>query len=385
MLPNYPLACLALADGSIFKGYSIGYSSHTSGEVVFNTCITGYQEVLTDLSYSGQIVTFTYPHIGNTGINLQDLESKTVNVKGLVIKNLPVNYSNFRAHQDLISYLKDNKIVAIAGIDTRRLTNLLRNNGAQNGVIVNADNIDQAHKLIAQCPNLNGADLAKEVSTTQSYTWNQGEWCLEKGFSNLNLNADKPAHHVVVIDFGVKSNILRMLVERGCSVTVVPAQTSFAELQNLNPNGVLLSNGPGDPQACTYAINLAIELIKYKMPTFGICLGHQILGLAAGAKTLKMKFGHHGSNHPVKNLLNSKVAITSQNHGFAISLDNLPENLEPTHVSLFDGSLQGFKLKDSPCFGFQGHPEASPGPSDINYLFDVFINSMQNQSQKVLS
>lgn len=373
MLPDYPLATLALADGTLFHGYAIGDAGCSIGEVVFNTSLTGYQEILTDPSYAQQIVTLTYPHIGNTGINIEDIESNKVYLSGLIIKNLPVEYSNFRANESLSSYLKKNKIVAIAGIDTRKLTKILRQKGAQSGAIAVGENADKiALDALSNFKGLLGADLAIEVSTKQSYPWIEGEWELGQGFAK---NPSKK-YNVVAIDFGIKTNILRMLAQRGCNLTVVSANITFDEIVKLNPDGVFLSNGPGDPDACTYAIQTTKELIKNKIPTFGICLGHQILALASGAKTVKMKFGHHGSNHPVKELSTNKVSITAQNHGFAVDLQTLPSNVIPTHISLFDDSLQGIELTDAPAFGFQGHPEASPGPHDLADLFDRFIDLM---------
>lgn len=372
-------AILALADGTVFRGVSIGASGHTTGEVVFNTSITGYQEILTDPSYSRQIVTLTYPHIGNVGVNPEDVESSQVHAAGLIIRDLPLMASNFRSTQSLSDYLKAENIVAIANIDTRKLTRLLREKGAMAGAIVvgergAAPNITVAQELAASFPGLAGMDLAKVVSTRQSYPWHEGEWRLGQGFSRQ----EQSRFHVVAFDFGVKRNILRMLAERGCKITVVPAQTALDEVLALNPDGIFLSNGPGDPEPCTYAIENARALIERGIPTFGICLGHQIMALASGAKTLKMKFGHHGGNHPVQDVDSGQVLITSQNHGFAVDADSLPANCRVTHVSLFDGSLQGFARTDKPAFCFQGHPEASPGPHDIAYLFDRFIQLMQS-------
>ncbi|MFZ6730556.1 glutamine-hydrolyzing carbamoyl-phosphate synthase small subunit [Undibacterium sp. Ji42W] len=365
-------AILALADGSIFTGYSIGAAGQTTGEVVFNTSMTGYQEILTDPSYSAQIVTLTYPHIGNTGINAEDVESDKIHAAGLIIKDLPLLVSNFRSEQSLSDYLKSQNIVAIAGIDTRKLTRILREKGAQGGAILVGADAEKAIALAKSFPGLSGMDLAKVVSAKQAYDWTETEWVLGQGYGQLQ----NPKFHVVAFDFGVKRNILRMLAERGCKVTVLPAQSSAADVLALNPDGVFLSNGPGDPEPCDYAIAAAKELIEKGVPTFGICLGHQIMALASGAKTLKMKFGHHGANHPVQDLETKQVLITSQNHGFAVDAATLPANCRVTHVSLFDGSLQGFARTDKPAFCFQGHPEASPGPHDIAYLFDRFTAMM---------
>ncbi|MBC3886178.1 glutamine-hydrolyzing carbamoyl-phosphate synthase small subunit [Undibacterium griseum] len=365
-------AILALADGTIFTGYAIGAAGHTVGEVVFNTSMTGYQEILTDPSYSSQIVTLTYPHIGNTGINAEDVESEKIHAAGLIIKDLPLLVSNFRSESSLSDYLKSQNIVAIAGIDTRKLTRILREKGAQGGAILVGDDAEKAIALAKSFPGLSGMDLAKVVSAKQAYQWTESEWKLGEGYGQLT----DPKFHVVAFDFGVKRNILRMLAERGCKVTVLPAQSSAADVLALNPDGVFLSNGPGDPEPCDYAIAAAKELIEKGIPTFGICLGHQIMALASGAKTLKMKFGHHGANHPVQDLDSKQVLITSQNHGFAVDAASLPANCRVTHVSLFDGSLQGFARTDKPAFCFQGHPEASPGPHDIAYLFDSFTALM---------
>lgn len=372
---NRTAAILALADGTIFRGFSIGAEGHTSGEVVFNTAMTGYQEILTDPSYSRQIVTLTYPHIGNTGVNPEDVESDKIQAAGLIIRDLPLQVSNFRATQSLSDYLKSEGIVAIAGIDTRRLTRVLREKGAQNGAIIAGANLKESSAIehARAFPGLAGMDLAKVVSTKTRYEWTRTEWSLETGYGVLT----KPKFHVVAFDFGVKYNILRMLAARGCRVTVLPAQSSAAEALALAPDGVFLSNGPGDPQPCDYAINAAREIIERGIPTFGICLGHQIMALASGAKTVKMKFGHHGANHPVQDLDTKQVMITSQNHGFAVDADTLPANCRITHVSLFDGSLQGFERTDQPAFCFQGHPEASPGPHDIASLFDRFVAMME--------
>jgi carbamoyl-phosphate synthase small subunit len=371
-------AILALADGTIFKGISIGAAGHTTGEVVFNTAMTGYQEILTDPSYSRQIVTLTYPHIGNTGVNSEDVEAGKVHAAGLVIRDLPLLASNFRSAQSLSDYLKAENIVAIAGIDTRKLTRLLREKGAQSGAILvgnlgNEPSAAQALELARSFPGLAGMDLAKVVSTTTPYEFSETEWKLGQGYGQLSA----PKFHVVAFDYGVKRNILRMLTERGCKVTVLPAQSTAADALALNPDGIFLANGPGDPEPCDYAIAATRQLIERGIPTFGICLGHQIMALASGAKTLKMKFGHHGANHPVQDLDSKKVMITSQNHGFAVDASTLPANCRVTHVSLFDGSLQGFARLDKPAFCFQGHPEASPGPNDVAYLFDRFIGLMQ--------
>ncbi len=375
--PNHDAtAILALADGTIFRGTSIGSAGHTAGEVVFNTSMTGYQEILTDPSYSSQIVTLTYPHIGNTGVNAEDVESTKIHAAGLIIKDLPLLVSNFRSEQSLSDYLKSQGIVAIAGIDTRKLTRILREKGAQGGAILVGADAAKAIELAKEFPGLAGMDLAKIVSATQSYEWIQTEWTLGNGYGRLS----NPKFHVVAFDFGVKQNILRMLAQRGCKVTVLPAQSTSADVLALNPDGVFLSNGPGDPEPCDYAIAAVKELIDLGVPTFGICLGHQIMALASGAKTLKMKFGHHGANHPVQDLDSKQVLITSQNHGFAVDGTTLPANCRVTHVSLFDGSLQGFERTDKPAFCFQGHPEASPGPHDIAYLFDRFT-ALMNQAK----
>ncbi|RFP16132.1 MULTISPECIES: glutamine-hydrolyzing carbamoyl-phosphate synthase small subunit [unclassified Duganella] len=376
-------AILALADGTIFKGFSIGAAGHTTGEVVFNTSMTGYQEILTDPSYSRQIVTLTYPHIGNTGVNPEDVESTKVHTAGLIIRDLPLMASNFRSTQSLSDYLKAENIVGIAGIDTRKLTRILREKGAQSGAILvgtqgNEPSAAQALDLARSFPGIAGMDLAKVVTVKAAYEFTETEWTLGEGYGKL---AD-PKFHVVAYDFGVKRNILRMLTARGCKVTVVPAQTSAADVLALNPDGVFLSNGPGDPEPCDYAIAAAKVFMAKKLPLFGICLGHQIMGLASGAKTLKMKFGHHGANHPVQDLDSKQVLITSQNHGFAVDPDTLPANCRVTHKSLFDGSLQGFARTDTPAFCFQGHPEASPGPTDVAYLFDRFIGMMEATEKK---
>ncbi len=378
---NSPSAILALADGTVFTGQSIGAAGSTLGEVVFNTSMTGYQEILTDPSYCQQIVTLTYPHIGNYGTNPEDVESSRVHAAGLVIKDLPLVASNFRSTRDLSTYLRDHGTVAIANIDTRALTRHLREHGAQNGCILalevgqlpDANRIAQAVQLALSAPSMAGLDLAKVVTASETSTWSEAEWALGTGYTQV----DAPRFHVVAYDFGVKSNILRMLAARGCKLTVVPAKTSAQAVQALQADGVFLSNGPGDPQPCDYAIVAAAEVIESGLPTFGICLGHQIMALASGAKTFKMKFGHHGANHPVKELSTGRVSITSQNHGFAVDPDSLPANLRATHISLFDNTIQGLERTDKPAFCFQGHPEASPGPHDITYLFDRFIREME--------
>ena len=385
MLPVLPPAILALADGTVFLGTSIGAAGHTVGEVVFNTALTGYQEILTDPSYCQQIVTLTYPHIGNYGVNPEDVEARKVHAAGLIIKDLPVRVSNFRQTQTLSEYLVAEGTVAIADIDTRRLTRMLRTSGAQNGCIVSfavghqvtdADKADAVAKAKA-APNMAGQDLAQVVTSDQSYEWTETEWKLAREDGTPGFGTQSaPLFHVVAYDFGVKRNILRMLAERGCRVTVVPAKTPAAEVLKHQPDGIFLSNGPGDPQPCDYAIESAKTLIETGIPTFGICLGHQIMALASGAQTFKMKFGHHGANHPVKDLDTGRVSITSQNHGFAVDEKTLPANLRATHISLFDGTLQGLARTDKPAFCFQGHPEASPGPHDIAYLFDRFTALM---------
>jgi carbamoyl-phosphate synthase small subunit len=383
LLPDLPSALLVLADGTVFQGTSIGAAGHTAGEVVFNTSLTGYQEILTDPSYCRQIVTLTYPHIGNTGVNEEDVEAGKVHAAGLIVKDLPVLDSNFRKTRTLQHYLRDEGTVAIADIDTRKLTRILRTKGAQNGYILalplgvkpTPEHIDDALAKAKAAPSMAGQDLAKVVSSTMPYAWTETEWKLGAGYGKQAA----PRFHVVAYDFGVKRNILRMLAERGCQVTVVPATTPAAEVLLLKPDGIFLSNGPGDPEPCDYAIAATRTLIDTGLPTFGICLGHQILALASGAKTFKMKFGHHGANHPVKDLDNGRVSITSQNHGFAVDEKTLPANLRPTHVSLFDGTLQGLARTDKPAFCFQGHPEASPGPHDIGYLFDRFVALMESK------
>jgi len=374
---NLP-AILVLADGTVFRGISIGASGHAVGEVVFNTSMTGYQEILTDPSYTKQIVTLTYPHIGNYGVNLEDVESGQVYASGLIIRDLPLTHSNFRNTQSLADYLVANEIVAIAGIDTRKLTRLLREKGAQTGVVIageadEAKALSLASILIADFPGLSGMDLAKVVTCDKAYEFTEGEWALGQGFTE----APSSQFHVVAFDYGVKRNILRMLVSRGCKVTVLPAQTSAADALAYKPDGVFLSNGPGDPEPCDYAISAIKTIVDTGIPTFGICLGHQLLALASGAKTHKMKFGHHGANHPVQDVETKRVYITSQNHGFAVDVAGLPANIKTTHISLFDGSLQGIAFTDKPAFSFQGHPEASPGPTEMSYLFDRFISMMQ--------
>lgn len=383
---SIPNAVLALADGTIFSGVSIGATGQTVGEVVFNTSMTGYQEILTDPSYCQQIVTLTYPHIGNYGVNAQDVESSRIHAAGLIIKNLPLIASNFRSNMTLDQYLKSQNIVAIAELDTRMLTRHLREHGAQNGCILAVEvgqtvSPDQIAKAIASAkaaPNMAGLDLAQTVTCEKSHVWTETEWRL---FDENNQpsygQATASQYHVVALDFGVKSNILRMLAQRGCKVTVVPAKTSAQDILALSPNGVFLSNGPGDPEPCDYAIAATQAIIEEGIPTFGICLGHQIMALASGAATFKMKFGHHGANHPVKDHDTGRVCITSQNHGFAVDAATLPSNLRVTHTSLFDGTVQGLARTDKPAFCFQGHPEASPGPHDVAYLFDRFIDLMK--------
>ena len=371
-----PSAILVLADGTVFRGISVGAATHSSGEVVFNTSMTGYQEILTDPSYCRQIVTLTYPHIGNVGVNPEDMESTKVFAAGLVIRDLPIRASNFRSSQGLSGYLQEQGIPAIAGIDTRKLTRILRDKGAQSGCLMGGK-VDEAFAL-AQArafPGLAGMDLAKVVSCDKPYEWNRTQWALGKGHGTRT----DEKHHVVAYDFGVKHNILRMLAGRGCKLTVLPAQTPAIEALALKPDGIFLSNGPGDPEPCDYAVDAIGKFLDAGVPTFGICLGHQLLGLASGGRTIKMKFGHHGANHPVQDLETGRVMITSQNHGFAVDAKSLPANVKVTHVSLFDGSLQGFALTDKPAFCFQGHPEASPGPHDVDYLFDRFINLMDSK------
>jgi carbamoyl-phosphate synthase small subunit len=384
LLPVLPPALLALADGTVFRGTSIGAAGRTVGEVVFNTSLTGYQEILTDPSYCRQIVTLTYPHIGNYGVNPEDVEATKVHAAGLIIKNLPLRVSNFRQTLSLSQYLEREGTVAISDIDTRRLTRVLRTTGAQNGVVaafpvghqISDGDIATAVAEARGAPSMAGLDLAKVVSVREPYAWTETEWVLGSGYGQQS----QPRFHVVAYDYGVKRNILRMLASRGCRITVVPAQTPAAEVLKMSPDGIFLSNGPGDPEPCDYAIAATRTLIDSGLPTFGICLGHQIMALASGARTFKMKFGHHGANHPVKDLDNGRVSITSQNHGFAVDEKTLPANLRPTHVSLFDGTLQGLARTDKPAFCFQGHPEASPGPHDIAYLFDRFTALMENNT-----
>jgi len=376
-VPHFPPALLALADGTVFKGKGIGASGSSVGEVVFNTAMTGYQEILTDPSYARQIVTLTYPHIGNYGVNREDCEADAIHASGLVIRDLPLLASNFRSERALDEYLRAAGVLGLADIDTRKLTRILREKGAQAGCLMAGEEID-ADAAVAQArafPGLAGMDLAQVVSVAKPYSWTEGEWKLGAGY------VQQAAHrfHVVAYDFGVKRNILRMLAERGCKLTVVPAKTPAADVLAMNPDGVFLSNGPGDPEPCDYAVAAIRVFLARKLPTFGICLGHQLMALAAGGKTLKMKFGHHGANHPVKDLETGQVLITSQNHGFAADPATLPANVKVTHVSLFDGSLQGMAWTDRPAFCFQGHPEASPGPHDVAYLFDRFIKSMEQK------
>lgn len=373
-MPQTAPAILVLADGTVFRGLSIGATGATVGEVVFNTAITGYQEILTDPSYTKQIVTLTYPHIGNYGVNAEDVESGKVYAAGLVIRDLPLVASSWRSQGSLSDYLQRNNVVAIADIDTRKLTRLLREKGAQAGCIM-AGEVDEAQalQLAREFPGLSGMDLAQVVSVDKPYQWTEAEWALGTGYAQ----AGSPKYKVVAFDYGIKRNILRMLVERGCEVTVLPAKATAEEALALNPDGVFLSNGPGDPEPCEYAIQAIRAIVDKGVPTYGICLGHQLLALASGAKTVKMKFGHHGANHPVQDLDDQRVFITSQNHGFAVDAATLPANLRATHVSLFDGSLQGIARTDRPAFSFQGHPEASPGPQEMSYLFDRFIELME--------
>ena len=386
-MPHFPPALLALADGTVFRGKGIGSTGSSVGEVVFNTALTGYQEILTDPSYARQVVTLTYPHIGSYGVNREDCESGRIHVAGLVIRDLPMLASNFRSEQTLDSYLRAENVLGLADIDTRKLTRILREKGAQAGCLISGsaagEHLD-ADAAVAQAqafPGLAGMDLAQVVSSQTSYTWTEGEWQLGAGFAPQ----ENPRFHVVAYDFGVKRNILRMLASRGCRLTVVPAKTPAAEVLAMNPDGVFLSNGPGDPEPCDYAVAAIRVFLDKKLPTFGICLGHQLMALAAGGKTLKMKFGHHGANHPVKDLESGQVLITSQNHGFAADPATLPANVKVTHVSLFDGSLQGMAWTDRPAFCFQGHPEASPGPHDVAYLFDRFIGMMENAAKRSFS
>lgn len=372
---RFPPAILALADGTIFRGVSIGVPGHTVAEVVFNTSMTGYQEILTDPSYAGQTVMLTYPHIGNTGVNPEDVEANRVYAAGLAVRDCPARVSNFRATQSLPEYLNAQGIVAIAGIDTRKLTRILRESGAQGSCILVGEDAERAVELARGFPGMSGQDLAKVVSIKERADWTQGTWELGSGYT-------QPAQdrfHVVAYDYGVKSNILRLLADRGCRVTLVPAQTTAEEAFKLQPDGVFLSNGPGDPEPCDYAVDATRAFLERKLPVFGICLGHQLMGLALGGKTVKMKTGHHGANHPVQDVQSGRVFITSQNHGFAVDAATLPANTRVTHISLFDGTLQGFELTDRPAFCFQGHPEASPGPHDIIVLFDKFISLMAGQ------
>jgi carbamoyl-phosphate synthase small subunit len=375
-VPQTNPAILVLADGTVFRGIAIGASGSSVGEVVFNTSMTGYQEILTDPSYCKQIVTLTYPHIGNVGVNTEDVESRQVFASGLIIRDLSMTVSNFRSTQSLPDYLKANNVVAIAGIDTRKLTRILREKGAQNGCIATGDDVEAALAAARGAPSMAGMDLAQVVSCDKPYAWTQCEWKLGEGYPEIA----EPKFHVVAYDFGVKRNILRMLAERGCKITVVPAKTPAADVLAMNPDGVFLSNGPGDPEPCDYAIEATKQFIAASIPLYGICLGHQIMGLAVGAKTVKMKFGHRGANHPVQDMQSKRVMITSQNHGFAVDTATLPANARVTHVSLFDGTLQGFELTDKPAFCFQGHPEASPGPHDVDVLFDKFIDLMGKQT-----
>jgi carbamoyl-phosphate synthase small subunit len=374
-------AVLVLADGSVFRGCGIGADGEAVGEVVFNTAMTGYQEILTDPSYAGQVVTLTYPHIGNVGANPEDAESGKTYAAGLVIRDLPLVSSSWRQKEDLPTYLRENDMVAIGDVDTRRLTRLLRSKGAQNGCIrsgagaFDAASIESALAAARKAPSMAGQDLAKVVSVRQAYDWNESLWALGAGYHTMA----NPKFHVVAFDYGVKHNILRNLAERGCRVTVLPATATAKEALALEPDGVFLSNGPGDPEPCDYAIRAIREILASDTPVFGICLGHQLLGLAAGARTTKMKFGHHGANHPVQDLASGKVFITSQNHGFAVDEKTLPPNVKPTHRSLFDGTLQGLELTDHPAYSFQGHPEASPGPREMAYLFDKFVTMMEKR------
>jgi carbamoyl-phosphate synthase small subunit len=386
IVDSRPVAALVLADGTLFRGRSIGAAGQSLGEVVFNTAMTGYQEILTDPSYAGQLVTLTYPHIGNTGVNDEDEEAARVFAAGLIVRDVPLRASNFRMQRELPVYLRAHGIVGIADIDTRKLTRILREKGAQAGCIVAADEGDaltdamvtDALAKARAYPGMTGQDLARVVSTATPYAWTEGSWQLARADGTPgHVTPEATRFHVVAYDFGVKRNILRLLADRGCRITVVPAQTSADEVRRLQPDGVFLSNGPGDPEPCSYAIEAARSFIRERRPLFGICLGHQIMGIAAGGRTLKMKFGHHGANHPVLDVETKRVVITSQNHGFAVDEKSLPPNVKVTHISLFDGSLQGFALTDAPAFCFQGHPEASPGPHDIQGLFDRFIAAME--------
>jgi carbamoyl-phosphate synthase small subunit len=371
-----PSAILALADGTIFKGVSIGADGYCVAEIVFNTAMTGYQEILTDPSYNGQIVTLTYPHIGNTGVNDEDVESDRVHAAGLVIRDCSLRVSNFRATRSLPEYLREEGVVAIAGVDTRKLTRIIREKGAQGACILVGDDADRALQLAREFPGMAGLDLARVVSVKDKREWAQGSWQLGKGYTA----PVEAKYHVVAYDFGIKSNILRLLADRGCRITLVPAETSVEEVLALKPDGIFLSNGPGDPEPCAYAIDTARAALEKKIPLFGICLGQQILGLGLSGRTVKMKTGHHGANHPVKDVDTGRVFITSQNHGFNVDPESLPDNVRVTHVSLFDGTLQGFELTDRPAFCFQGHPEASPGPHDIVVLFDKFISLMAGKN-----
>ena len=371
-------AYLVLEDGTIFNGTSVGAEGTSEGEVVFNTSITGYQEILTDPSYCKQIVTLTYPHIGNVGANQQDWESANIFAAGLVVRDVPDEFSNWRGQQNLSAYLCEHNVVAIADIDTRKLTRILREKGALNGVLATGDvNTDELLQCAQAFPGLKGMDLAKEVTTNSAYTWNEGTWNIAN--NSYSDAANSPKLKVVALDYGIKRNILRILADLGCELHVVPAKTTFTQLKKLKPHGVFLSNGPGDPEPCDYAIKMIKKVVTTGMPTFGICLGHQLLGLACGAKTIKMKFGHHGANHPVKDLRSGRVMISSQNHGFAVDEQSLPDTLETTHISLFDGSLQGMRHREFPVYGFQGHPEASPGPHDIKLLFQPFLDAMKQK------
>jgi carbamoyl-phosphate synthase small subunit len=380
LFPAQPQALLALTDGTVLRGRAIGAMGHASGEVVFNTSMTGYQEILTDPSYAGQIVTLTYPHVGNVGINAEDAESRRVFAAGLVIRDLPRRASNWRRVLDLSQYLREANVVGIADVDTRKLTRILRERGAQNGCIVAGETLTEADAAAAiararAAPSMTGLDLAKVVSCATPYGWTSGAWALGGGYRPMG----EARFHVVAYDYGAKHNILRLLAQRGCRLTIVPAKTTASEVRALAPDGIFLSNGPGDPEPCDYAVAAIRELVDHGIPTFGICLGHQLLGLASGARTVKMKFGHHGANHPVLDKDTGQVVITSQNHGFAVDAATLPKTVRVTHVSLFDGSLQGIARTDKPAFSFQGHPEASPGPHDLGYLFDRFVKSMEKK------